>query len=134
VDNARRHGVDARIRFVRSDLLDALDSGERFDVIVSNPPYVAENARLAPELTWEPSEALFAGSRGLDVIERLLPKVGERLVPGGSAVVEFGSDQEALVRASAEKAGFSEIAILLDLAGHPRVLVASLPRAGNADS
>ncbi len=120
-ENASRHGV-VGIRFVESDLFDGLDADDRYDVVVSNPPYVAEGETLAPELDREPAPALSAGPEGMDVIERLLPDALTRLNPGGGTIVEFGSDQETPVRRCAEAAGYGTIEIVHDLVGHPRVL------------
>src|SRR5262249_60887751 len=96
--NAARHGVSARIGFSRSDLLEGCD--ETFDLIVANPPYVAERDRstLQPEvLDHEPGIALFAGGDGLDAIRRLLPAAAARLKPAGALLFEFGFGQDDAV-------------------------------------
>ena len=121
--NAARHAVD--VRWIEADLFACSD--ESYDVVVSNPPYVAAIARLAPELAHEPRGALFAGEAGLDVIDRLLPEAFARLNAGGHTIVEFGSDQEAAVRGSADRAGYVGVEIVQDLAGHPRMLIARRP-------
>ena len=83
--NAARHGLASRIRFVASDLLDALPQDEvRFDVIVSNPPYVptADRDSLHPQVRdHEPAAALFAGTDGLDIYFRLIPRRALRCGP-----------------------------------------------------
>lgn len=122
--NARRHQVDARVRFIESDLFGGL-ADECFDAIVSNPPYVADAAELEPELAWEPVSALRAGPDGLAVIRNLLAESRTRLNPGGFAIVEIGSDQAELACCAAAEAGFLDIDIVRDLAGHPRILRAS---------
>ncbi len=132
--NVARHGVAGRVRLSESDLFDGLDPDQRYDVVVSNPPYVADHAKLAAELSREPRSALYAGPTGMDVIERLLPQAHDRLSPGGSTIVEFGSDQEAPVRRCGESAGYRSIEVLHDLAGHPRVVIATLPPGEKADS
>lgn len=132
--NATRHGVAARIDLVRSDLAHAFRPGPRFDVVVANPPYVADGEALEPELDFEPRAALRAGGDGLDVIRRLVPQVVSRLKPRGRLIVEFGSEQESAVRGIAEQAGFAPVEIRRDLAGCARVLVASLPGGAKADS
>ncbi|MGB6608860.1 MAG: peptide chain release factor N(5)-glutamine methyltransferase, partial [Acidobacteriaceae bacterium] len=78
-ENAERHGVAGRVRFVESDLLGAV-RGERFEVVVSNPPYVAEGEVLEAQVReYEPREALYAGATGLEVYRRLIPEAWEVL-------------------------------------------------------
>jgi release factor glutamine methyltransferase len=78
-ENAKIHGVAERVRFVESDLLSAV-AGERFDWVVANPPYVAEDEELEAQVReWEPHAALFAGATGLEVYERLIPQAWEAL-------------------------------------------------------
>lgn len=98
--NLQRHGLQDRVRLVESDLFDAL-SGERFDLIVSNPPYVntGELALLAPEYHHEPNRALAAGHDGLDLVLRILAKAAEHLEHGGQLIVEVGASEGALVDA-----------------------------------
>lgn len=122
--NARRCGVEGRLHFVVSDLLDSLSTSEKFHLIVSNPPYVAlrEAAELEPELGWEPETALFGGTDGLDIIRRLLPSVPEHLCPGGLFLMEIGAGQGEDVLALAREAGALEAEVLPDLAGLPRML------------
>src|SRR5580658_3690492 len=75
--NAEDHGVEARMRFVASDLLSAV-RGERFDAVVSNPPYIAESEVLEAQVRdYEPHTALFAGATGLEVYARLIPQARE---------------------------------------------------------
>ena len=72
--NAERHGVLERVTFLQSDLLAAVD-GVDFDVVVSNPPYIAEGEVLEPQVSnYEPHSALYAGPTGLEVYERLIPQ------------------------------------------------------------
>jgi release factor glutamine methyltransferase len=90
--NAEAHGVAGRIEFLQSDLLGGVSDGRRFDFIASNPPYVseAELAALAPGVRdFEPRAALLAGPRGTEVIDRLLPQAAQRLLPGGSLLIEI---------------------------------------------
>jgi release factor glutamine methyltransferase len=82
-ENALRHGVAGRVRFVESDLLTAV-RGETFDVVVSNPPYVRDDEVLEAQVReFEPRVALFAGTTGLEVYRRLVPQAWEALAPGG---------------------------------------------------
>ena len=122
-ENARRHGVAERVRFLEGDLF-APVAGERFDLVVSNPPYVADGDAAAVA-RHEPGSALFAEPRGLDVIARLLAAAPEHLAPGGTLLLEIGEDQADEVRALAT--GFGAVSVRPDLAGRPRVLEAAAP-------
>jgi release factor glutamine methyltransferase len=125
VENARRHGAEARIRFVASDLFGGFDAHHHWHVIVSNPPYVAAEEELAPELAWEPTKALRAGADGMAVIRRLLVEGVARLADGGRLLVEIGAAQGEVSRRAAREAGLTEVEVLSDLAGHPRLLIAA---------
>lgn len=105
---------------------EALPPDQRFDVIVSNPPYVAEGAPEldASVLEWEPAQALFSGGDGLDDLRRLITDAPEHLVEGGWLVLEIGADQGATVRSLLERAGYTEVGIRPDLAGRDRIAVA----------
>lgn len=121
--NAGQNEVWDRIRFLEGDLLAPI-AGEQFEIIVSNPPYVAERDRasLAVEVRdYEPAQALFAGEDGLHLYRRLIPVAHAALVPGGFIVLEIGYGQEASVRELLAAAGFAEIAFAADLQGIPRV-------------
>lgn len=124
VRNAAAHGVAERIRFVESDLFDGIDPAARFDVIVSNPPYLDPDDLCSPELAFEPRTALAAGSDGLAVIRRLIATAPRRLRAGGRLIMEIGRGQDAAVRALAGAAGLADIRIAADLAGIPRALIA----------
>jgi release factor glutamine methyltransferase len=90
--NARRLGLDRRVRFQLGDW--ARGIRDRFDLILCNPPYVAEGAELGPGVAeHEPAEALFAGTDGLDAYRVLAPQIPELLAPKGLAAVEIGFDQ-----------------------------------------
>lgn len=122
-ENAGRNGVLRRVRFLEGDLLEPV-AGERFDLIISNPPYVAERDRdsLAVEVRdFEPAQALFAGEDGLAVYRRLIPAAHAALVPGGWIVLEIGFGQEMGIRELLNAAGFEEIEFAADLQGIPRV-------------
>ncbi len=100
--NAASHGVDHQIEFLQSDLLSALPADRRFDFVASNPPYVseAEYAGLARDVReFEPRQALVAGPRGTEVIERLIPQAVERLKPGGHVLIEISPMIHAAVEA-----------------------------------
>jgi release factor glutamine methyltransferase len=126
--NAGRLGVEARIHFEQADLLGAARGP--FRVIVSNPPYVpdVDRTRLPPEVReHEPAGALFGGPDGLDVIRRLLPVAAAALAPGGVLIMEIGQGQAASVTTLVAAAGLRLRTIEPDLAGIPRVVVASRP-------
>ncbi len=121
-ENAERHGVAGRVRFVESDLLGAV-RGERFEVVVSNPPYVAEGEVLEAQVReYEPREALYAGATGLEVYRRLIPEAWEVLVPGGWLVMEIGHGQREVL--AALLTGWDGVEFAADLQGIPRVAIA----------
>ncbi|MHC4668540.1 MAG: peptide chain release factor N(5)-glutamine methyltransferase [Planctomycetota bacterium] len=120
--NAARHGVADRIRFLRGDLFEAVPDGERFDLIVANPPYVPEG-QAAALAVHEPPLALYGGPRGMEIVERILAGTPGRLAEGGTLLLEIGEDQEQAVRACAGEA-FGHVEIRRDLQGLPRVLEA----------
>jgi len=131
-DNARRHGVVDRIAFRQGDACAAFDPGERFDVIVSNPPYVADGdlAGLEPEIrNWEPRSALAAGRDGLDVVHRLVAEAPSHLEPDGWLLLEVGNTQGDAVARLMEAESWREVAISRDLAGNERVVAAQAPTA-----
>ncbi len=115
-----------RIRFLKSDLFSAFGRGRpRFDIIVSNPPYVGrrEWSDLAPEVReHEPRRALLGGEEGPEFIGRLVRCSGKFLHPGGRLAVEIGAGQERAVRAMFGE-GWDEVGVVPDLAGIPRVVV-----------
>jgi len=121
--NAMRNDVADRIRFVASDLFAAVDD-QRFDIVVSNPPYVStsELDSAQPELAYEPRAALDGGADGLDIIRRLLQAVPQYLASGGWALVEIGCDQADAVVAMTRGAGACAAEVWNDYAGLPRVL------------
>jgi release factor glutamine methyltransferase len=123
--NAARHGVADRVAFVLTDILAGVDA--RFDLIVSNPPYVPlpEWPGLPPEVReYEPREALLAGADGLDAIHALLLQAGSRVGQGGRVIFEFGFGQDAGVRAAiAARPAFRLTAIREDLQRIPRTAI-----------
>ena len=123
--NAKRNDVGCRIRFLQGDLL-APVADERFEIVVSNPPYVAETDRssLSVEIRdFEPALALFAGS-GLEIYRRLVPAAHAVLVPGGFLALEIGYGQDAAIAAILAGAGFEPVEFTADLQGIPRVATA----------
>jgi len=124
--NAARHKV-RHIEFRRSDLFSAFrGTGERFDFIVSNPPYIsrAEWNSLQPDVRdFEPRRALLAGESGLETIERLVRRSGTFLKPGGYLIFEIGEGQRDRVLGLFGRR-WTEIETAWDLAGKPRVITA----------
>lgn len=119
-NNAQRHG--AQLRLLQSDWFSAL-ADERFDLIVANPPYIADaDPHLAAgDLRHEPRGALASGSDGLEAIRRIVADVAEHLTPGGRLWLEHGYDQAVAVRELFAAAGFIEVEQIPDLAGILRV-------------
>jgi release factor glutamine methyltransferase len=100
----------------------ALPEGVRFDVIVSNPPYIAESTVDIERIVrdWEPPAALFAGADGLDDLRELIAGAPAHLRPGGWLVLEHGHDQGSAVRALMKSAGLTDVETRPDLAGLDR--------------
>jgi release factor glutamine methyltransferase len=124
--NAERHRLASRCRFVACDMAAPLQGP--FDLIVSNPPYIAhdEIATLTPEVRdYDPAVALDGGSDGLDSYRAIAAEAGRLLASGGRIIVELGAGQEAAVRALFTKAGLTVGAARNDLAGIPRALGAT---------
>ncbi len=126
--NAARLQLGERISFVQSDLLAGVPAELYFQIIVSNPPYVAERDADSIEAqvrTFEPHHAVFGGQDGLEVYRRLIPQALERVAAGGWLVVEIGAGMEPQVRELLR--GWHEIESTPDLQGIPRVLAARKP-------
>ena len=127
-DNAELYDVSGIVEFREGSLFEPLNEGEEFDVIVSNPPYIAEGDRweLQPEVRdWEPPEALFAGEDGLSVIRRLVAGAPEYLLAGGLLALECGVGQAQRIAADLNATGaFAVVRIRPDLTGRPRVVTA----------
>jgi release factor glutamine methyltransferase len=126
-ENHERTAPAAPVEFALGDLL-APVAEERFDVVVSNPPYVGdeEAASLDAEVRdWEPASALFAGHGGLAAIRRLVPAAAAVLRPGGLLALEIGAAQgPAVARLVDETRAFGEARIRPDLAGRDRIVTA----------
>jgi release factor glutamine methyltransferase len=125
--NVETHGVGDRVELVESDLFAALGD-RRFDLIASNPPYVSEPEmrELRGEVAgYEPHLALCAGPTGTEIIQRLIPAAAERLVPGGSLLLEVSPMIERQTHEIFKAhGGFEPARTLKDLAGLARVVVA----------
>lgn len=122
--NAVTHGLVSRARFILSDWFSSVTG--RFDLIVSNPPYIAESemSSLSPEVLREPRCALTPGGDGLDPYRQIAAKASAYLAPQGRLIVEIGPTQGSAVASFFANAGFSDIHKLQDLDGRDRVVVA----------
>jgi release factor glutamine methyltransferase len=123
--NAARLGLP--VRFLQGDWCDALPVGERYDLIASNPPYIAAADGHLAALVHEPLSALAAGADGLDDLRRIITQAPAHLAPGGWLLLEHGWDQAALVRELLQAAGFAEVQSRQDLAGIERCSGGLLP-------
>lgn len=127
VRNAQAHRLD-NVWFRRGDWDEALGR-DRFDLIASNPPYIAEgDPHLAQgDLRHEPPRALSSGADGLDAIRTIVAAASRHLVPNGWLLLEHGLDQGGAVRALLEAAGFAEVSTARDLEQRDRVTLGRLP-------
>ena len=116
--NAVKHNLD--IEFLHGQWFQPV-AGRRFDLIVSNPPYVAAGDPHLAELRFEPRSALVSGADGLDAIREIVPLAPAHLLPGGWLLVEHGMGQLKAVRALLEAAGLESVTNWPDLAGIARV-------------
>ena len=130
-ENAANHDLDDRIEFFSGDLLEAVpEDWTPLDIVVSNPPYIAESERdeMAPDvLDHEPPQALFAGPEGLDLIERLADQACLALRPGGYLLIEIGYRQGKAVSQLLAKKGFEDVQIHRDYGDRDRVVAARMP-------
>jgi release factor glutamine methyltransferase len=135
--NFERHGLCERVSLVQGDMLDAFLPGACADLIVSNPPYVAEGEwrGLAPEIThYEPRIALAAGHDGLDCIRRLVQAAPGHLKPGGRLLCEIGHGQrDAVAQLVRSQAAYCGHTFTKDLAGIDRVLEAVTAACANKE-
>jgi release factor glutamine methyltransferase len=119
--NARRLGFEARAKWAQGNWADGLL--EKFDLILCNPPYIAEGADLGRGVReYEPDEALFAGSEGLDAYRELAPQLPRLLEPAGLAAIEIGPDQAGAVTALLARDGL-QARVANDFADRPRCVL-----------
>lgn len=126
-ENAAANGVGDKIEFVFSDLFERIPEKEKFDLIISNPPYVpSEDYDSLPlEVRSEPRIALDGGPQGLDFYRRIMPEAARRLKRGGYLVLEMGYGQSAAVKGLIEAAGsYGDIEILKDYNDIDRIVFA----------
>lgn len=127
-ENARRNNVADRIEFLHGDGFNALPAGARFDLIISNPPYIptAEIETLEPEVRdFDPRTALDGGADGLDFYRMLAGQARQLLKPGGKIMVEFGDDQAPAIRKLFENENWIVEAIKDDYSQRARILIAT---------
>jgi release factor glutamine methyltransferase len=135
-DNAASLGLAGRLALLRGDWTAGLER-DSFDLVVSNPPYIAtsEIETLAPEVRdHDPRVAIDGGPDGLDAYRRLAPEILRVLKPAGRFAVEIGASQSTAVEALFEGAGAGEIATHKDLGGRDRVVAGLKKPLGNAES
>ena len=125
-ENAELLRLSERVRFAQGSLFEPLGEERGFDLVVSNPPYLARRdaASLPPELRHEPDEALFGGEDGLAVLAPLVEGASGVLVPGGHLLVEIDPQQAVAVVGRCRAAGLAEVEVIRDLAGRERVVAA----------
>ncbi|MBI3928252.1 MAG: peptide chain release factor N(5)-glutamine methyltransferase [Armatimonadetes bacterium] len=124
-ENVRLHHVESRVELRRGDLFEALAPGEKFDLILCNPPYVGTDLGPRPEEAVarnEPAVALYAGRDGLDVIRRLVAEAPGYLVERGTLITELAPFQSERVEAWMIQRGLRKTRLLPDLAGLPRAV------------
>jgi release factor glutamine methyltransferase len=126
--NAEACGFDTRVRFLRGDWFDPVPADERFEVVVSNPPYIAESERDTIEAQvreFEPGHALFSGESGLDAVRLIVDQAPRHLVAGGLLALELAEARARDVAGWLEGArDWQTVDLQDDLAGRPRVLLA----------
>lgn len=123
--NAERHRVTTRLRLVESDLFLAIDSRERFDVIVSNPPYIpaGDLDSLQREVLREPRGALDGGPDGLSIIRRLVTETPDFLSQGGHLIFEIGIGQASSIKELVNDDVWELVELRRDLQGIQRIVV-----------
>ena len=125
LENARMHGVEDRLELLEGDLF-APVKGRRFDLIVSNPPYIPNHlwGELPDEVRREGRLALLGGERGWEFYERIAQQGRTYLREGGFLALEIGHDQGKVVKTLLKEGGFKEVMIYRDYSGQDRVVMA----------
>lgn len=126
--NAGRHGLAPRIEFRLGSWWQAVPHTEMFDLIASNPPYIASDVipTLAPEVRlFDPAAALDGGWDGLEGYRAIASQAARRLVPDGLLLLEIGFNQADIVVKMLSRAGFGRVTVQKDLAGLDRMVLAS---------
>lgn len=125
LDNVTKLGINNRAVFRKSDLFEKVRAEEKFDLIISNPPYIPYGTNVEPEILHEPKEALFTGENGLKFYREIIEKAPEYLNPDGYLLFELGfGEADAVARMMGRD--FCEINVIKDLAGIDRVISGKL--------
>ena len=130
VARANAASLSLPVRFFAGDWLDGAPPGESYDMVVSNPPYIAADDQHLAALRHEPLHALASGPDGLDDLRVIVAEAPSRLVPGGWLLLEHGWDQAAAVRALLVAAGLEEVQSRTDLGGNERCSGGRRPQRG----
>jgi release factor glutamine methyltransferase len=129
-ENAASHKVTDRIRFLSGDLFRVLEPNERFDVVASNPPYIADHEKETLQndvRKYEPHEALFSGPTGVETLFRIVDQAPDFLNVGGALMLEISPEQAPAVVERMEASGkYRDIRVVKDLPGSPRVVRAQV--------
>ena len=135
-ENAASHKVVERIQFLSGDLFAALDPNQRFDIVASNPPYIADHEKETLQndvRKYEPHEALFSGPTGLEVLFRIVDQAPDYLNAGGTLMLEISPEQASAVVGQMEASGkYRDIRVVKDLPGLARVVRAQLSETETA--
>ncbi len=126
-DKILKDGQKLRASFIKSDMFDGLQKGDKFELIVSNPPYIKTEVigSLMPEVRdFEPHGALDGGNDGLEFYKEIADNAFKYLTGGGRLLLEIGYDQAKEVASLLENAGFSDVTVIKDYAGLDRVISA----------
>jgi release factor glutamine methyltransferase len=124
--NAEAHSVADRIEFCRSDLFESVEGNEKYDLFISNPPYIADSDRatLPPEVKADPRIALFGGADGLDVIRVIVREAPRYVRSGGRIMFEIGFNQSRAVAELCEATGlYEKVTIVKDLNEYDRIVI-----------
>ncbi len=125
LDNVTKLGINNKAVFRKSDLYEKVRDDEKFDIIISNPPYIPEGTELEPELMHEPKVALFAEENGIQMYRRIIEDAAKYLNKDGWLMFELGIDESEPVKIFMEQY-FHDIEIIKDLAGIDRVICGKL--------
>lgn len=121
LDNVTRLGINNRAVFRKSDLFSKIREDEKFDMIVSNPPYIPPGTKLEPEVMHEPKVALFAEENGLQLYRKIVQEAPNYLTENGWLIFELGIGESGAVNAFM-KEYFEDVNVIKDLAGIDRVI------------
>lgn len=122
--NSRKLECEGRLTLFEGSIVNPLLSGShRFDLVVSNPPYVALSDPVDPEVEHEPAQAVYAGPSGSEIYEEIFAKTAELLNPGGRLVLEAGFGQAEVIAGLGNSQGWEEVERRTDLAGIDRSLM-----------